>query len=90
MKKHKFEMLVLECRPGGSDQINASRMLTCVEFTRAGLLKIKGKPNHSSFPIKIKHVTGEVESNTANVISVGRGCFMVQLKDPSKSLQRWK
>lgn len=91
VKKHKFEFLVLEIRPAGNNNAQATRILKVLEFTRNGLLKVEGMPLYKEFEINmLTPASGKKETNFAKVVSSRNGFFTLQLQKESKELKRWE
>ena len=85
-KTYKFEFLVLEKRPQGSEHPQGDRVLECIEFSRQGM-KLKGSPRFESFPATISMPqNGERVEVCLEVVSKVSDSFQVKFVSPSEKL----
>lgn len=85
-KRHTFEFLVLENRPEGETDGPASRVLSCLSFSKGGML-LKGQPRFDVFPVTLSvPQDGSTLDATVEVVSGDSESFGVKFINPSKEL----
>lgn len=83
---HSFEFLVLEHRPEGETDGPASRVLSCLTFSKIGML-LKGQPRFDTFPVTLSAPQDGTKINAnVEVISGDGKTFKVKFLNPSKEL----
>lgn len=84
--RHSFEFLVLEHRPEGEIDGPASRVLSCLTFSKGGML-LKGQPRFDMFPVTLSAPQdGAKLDATVEVVSGDGETFGVKFVNPSKEL----
>lgn len=84
--QHTFEFLVLEHRPNGETEGSASRILSCLSFSKHGM-KLKGQPRYDSFPVVISAPQDGTKIDAkVEVIGGDSHSFSVKFIDPSSKL----
>ena len=84
--QHTFEFLVLEHRPDEETEGPASRILSCLSFSKYGM-KLKGQPRYDSFSVVISAPQDGAKVNAkVEVISGDSHSFSVKFVDPSSEL----
>ncbi len=84
--EHAFEFLVLEHRPDGKTEGLASRVLSCLSFSKYGM-RLKGQPRYDSFSVVILVPQDGTKLNAkVDVIDGDSHSFSVKFIDPSSEL----
>lgn len=83
---HSFEFLVLERRPEGEIDGPASRVLSCLKFSKTGMV-LKGQPRFDTFPVTLSAPQDGAKMDTVvEVVSGDSETFEVSFLNPSKEL----
>lgn len=85
-QRHSFEFLVLEHRPDGDFEGPATRVLSCLNFSKGGM-RIKGQPRFDVFNITLSAPQdGAKIDATVEVINGDDKSFGVKFINPSNEL----
>ena len=84
--RHSFEFLVLEHRPDADTGGPATRILSCLSFSKGGLL-LKGQPRYESFNVTLSAPQDGTKLDAqVEVVSGNSESFGVKFVDPSPEL----
>lgn len=85
-QRHSFEFLVLEHRPEGDTDGPATRVLSCLNFSKGGM-RIKGQPRYDQFEVTLSMPHDGSKVNAEVEVLYGDGeSFGVKFLKPSKEL----